>query len=65
MIQYYETLKDWFVFYALAPERTKTLVFVFVLAHDQAIRPISKGKRQLAYLCGRLKLSLTASPVIV
>ena len=35
--QYYETLKDRFVRRALAPERTKALVFVFVLAHEQAI----------------------------
>ena len=37
--QYYDTLKDRFVRHALAPERTKALVFVFVfvLAHEQAI----------------------------
>ena len=39
--KYYETLKDRLVRHALAPERTKTLVFafvfVFVLAHEQAI----------------------------
>ena len=38
--QYYDTLKDGFVRHALAPERTKALVFVFVfvfvLAHEQA-----------------------------
>ena len=40
--QYYDTLKDRFVLHALAPELTKALVFVFafvfVLAHEQAIR---------------------------
>ena len=40
--QYYDTLNDWFVRHALVPERTKALgfvlVFVFVLAHEQAIR---------------------------
>ena len=39
--QYYDTLNDWFVRHALVPERTKALgfvfVFVFVLAHEQAI----------------------------
>ena len=39
--QYYDTLKDQFFRHALAPERTKALVFVFffvfVLAHKQAI----------------------------
>ena len=37
--QHYDTLKDRFVHHALVPERTKTLVFVFVfvLAHEQAI----------------------------
>ena len=34
--QYYDTLKDRFVCHALDPERTKALVFVFVLAHEQA-----------------------------
>ena len=39
--QYYDTLKDRLVRHALAPERAKALVFVFVsvfvLAHEQAI----------------------------
>ena len=39
--QYYDTLKDRFVRHAQVPERTKALVFVlvfvFVLAHEQAI----------------------------
>ena len=37
--QYYDTLKDRLVRHALAPEPTKVLVFVFVfvLAHEQAI----------------------------
>ena len=37
--QYYDTFKDRFVRHALVPERTKALgfVFVFVLAHEQAI----------------------------
>ena len=42
--QYYDTLNDWFVRHALVPERTKALgfvfVFVFVLAHEQAITKI-------------------------
>ena len=42
--QYYDTLKDRFVRHAQVPERTKALVFVFgfvfVLAHEQAIRAI-------------------------
>ena len=33
--QYYDTMKDQFVRHALAPKRTKALVFV--LAHEQAI----------------------------
>ena len=39
--QYYDTLKDRFVRQSLAPERTKALVFVFVLAHEQAITTVS------------------------
>ena len=35
--QYYDTLKDRFVRHAQVPERTKALVFVFVLTHEQAI----------------------------
>ena len=34
---YYDTLKDRFVRHALAPERTKALVFVFVFANEQGI----------------------------
>ena len=35
--KYYGTLKDWFVRHELPLEQTKALVFVFVLAHVQAI----------------------------
>ena len=49
--QYYETLKDRFVSHALAPERTKTLVFVYVfvsvLAHEllaiSSNKPATRG----------------------
>ena len=41
--QYYDTLKDRFVRHAQVPQRTKALVFVFVLAHEQAISTIPMG----------------------
>ena len=37
--QSYYKLEDWFVCHALAPEQIKALVFIFVLAHEQARSP--------------------------
>ena len=47
--QYYDTLKDRFVCHAQVPERTKALVFVFVfvLAHEQAISTPRTGTKVL------------------
>ena len=61
--QYYDRQKDRFVRHAQVPERTKALVFVFVLAHEQAISLLLHSSPFLSKCVsngsnGQLKLSL-------